>query len=138
MLSPVIAYPFLAKNGHSSVGNSTLTAEIVLSPIVAYPFLAKIGHSSVGNSTLTAEIMLSLVVAYPFWVKNGHSSVEYSTLSADKVLAPIVVYPFLGPINLSPFRCIMWSGMSAIQTSVSHASLSEKDLNVLKSRKAVT
>ena len=110
MLSPVVAYPFLAKNGHSSVGNSTLTAEIVLSPIVAYPILAKIGHSSA----------------------------EYSTLSADKVLAPIVVYPFLGPMNLSPFRCIMWSGMSAIQTSVSHASLSEKDLNFLKSRKAVT
>ena len=60
MLSPVAAYPILAKNGHSSIGNSTLTAEIVLSPIVAYPFLAKIGHSSVGNSTLTADIMFSL------------------------------------------------------------------------------
>jgi hypothetical protein len=59
MLSPIVAYPFLAKIGHFSVGNGTLTAEIVLSPVVAYPFLAKNGHSSAGNSTLTAVRVLA-------------------------------------------------------------------------------
>ena len=47
-------------------------------------------------------------------------------------------YFFLGPKKLSPFRCIMWSGISAIHTSVSHANCSEKCLKVLKSRNAVT
>ena len=50
----------MAKIGYTLIGNGTLSAEIVLSPIVAYPFLAKIGHTSVGNSTLTADIMFSL------------------------------------------------------------------------------
>ena len=87
MLSPVVAYPFLAQSGHSSVGNSTLTAEIVLSPVVAYPILARIGHSVVGNSTLTAEIVLSPVVAYPILARIGHSVVGNSTLTAVRVLA---------------------------------------------------
>lgn len=45
---------------------------------------------------------------------------------------------FLGPINLSPLRCIICSGISEIHTSVSQASDSENFLNVLKSGKAVT
>ena len=49
----------MAKIGYTLIGNSTLTAEIVLSPVVAYPNLARIGHSSVGNSTLTAVRMLA-------------------------------------------------------------------------------
>jgi hypothetical protein len=42
-----------------------------------------------------------------------------------------------GPRNLSPLKWIMWSGLSAIQTSVPHAMLSMCRLNSLKSAWAV-
>ena len=35
---------------------------------------------------------------------------------------------YLGPKNLSPFKWIMWSGISATHTSVSHANCSENFL----------
>ena len=89
----------MAKIGYTLIGNGTLSAEIVLSPIVAYPFLAKIGHSSVGNGTLTAEIVLSPVVAYPILARIGHSVVGNSTLTAVRVLASKKNRQFAKKIN---------------------------------------
>src|SRR5882724_142204 len=45
---------------------------------------------------------------------------------------------YLGPKNLSPLKCIMWSGVSTNQTSVSQAILFECFLNSTKSGNAVT
>ena len=44
----------------------------------------------------------------------------------------------LGPRNLSPLKWMRWSGISAIQTSVSQAILSTCCLNCRKSGKALT
>jgi|GEM_PF-1971907 len=43
-----------------------------------------------------------------------------------------------GPKNLSPLKCTKWSGLSAIQTSVSHAISAMNFLNFALSKNAVT
>ncbi len=58
----------------------------MLSPKEEYPILAKNGHTAIGWSTLTADRMLSPKEEYPILAKNGHTTIEYSTLSAVRVL----------------------------------------------------
>ena len=59
MLSPNGEYPILAKNGHTAIGYSTLTADRMLSQNGEYPILAKKGHAAIGNNTLTADRVLA-------------------------------------------------------------------------------
>ena len=61
MLSPNGEYPILAKNGHTAIGYSTLTADRMLSQNGEYPILAKKGHAAIGNNTLTADRVLATI-----------------------------------------------------------------------------